>query len=91
LDDWLFRFDTIYPVHVINVHGLSQKDADAWWRDFVKEVTVAMAKKMSFGDALLLREAENYKREAIVTWNTKDFLRRTRIDVLTPAAFLRQH
>lgn len=91
LDSWLFRFDTIYPVHVINVHGLSQKEAEAWWYGFVREVTVAIAKKMSFGDALLLREAENYHVEAIVTWNTKDFFRRTRIDVLTPTAFLRQH
>jgi hypothetical protein len=55
LDDWLFRFDTVYPVRVINVHGLSQKDAEAWWGDFVREVTVVIAKKMSFGDALLLR------------------------------------
>jgi predicted nucleic acid-binding protein len=91
LDDWLFRFDTIYPVHVINVHGISQKDAEAWWRDFVREVTAAIAKKMSFGDALLLREAENYNAEAIVTWNTKDFSRRTRLAVLTPTGFLRQH
>jgi len=91
LDDWLFRFDTIYPVHVINVHGISQKDAEAWWRDFVRQVTVAIAKKMSFGDALLLREAENYNAEAIVTWNTKDFLRRTRLAVHTPTGFLRQY
>ena len=91
LDDWLFRFDTIYPVHVVNVHGLSQKEAEEWWHDFVREVTVAIAKTMSLGDALLLREAENYDGEAIVTWNTKDFIRRTRIDVLTPTAFLRQH
>jgi hypothetical protein len=91
LDDWLFRFDTVYPVHVINVHGLTQKDAETWWRDFVREVTVAIAKKMSFGDALLLREAENYHAEAIVTWNTKDFSRRTRLSVLTPTGFLRSH
>jgi hypothetical protein len=91
LDDWLFRFDTVYPVHVINVHGLNQKDAEAWWHGFVKEVTVAIAKKMSFGDALLLREAQSYNAEAIVTWNTKDFSRRTRLTVLTPAGFLRRH
>lgn len=74
-----------------NVHVISQKDAEAWWRDFVREVTAAIAKKMSFGDALLLREAENYNAEAIVTWNTKDFSRRTRLAVLTPTGFLRQH
>jgi predicted nucleic acid-binding protein len=57
----------------------------------VREVTAAIAKKMSFGDALLLREAENYNAEAIVTWNTKDFARRTRLTVLTPTGFLRSH
>jgi hypothetical protein len=91
LDDWLFWFDTVYPVPVINVHGLSQKDAEEWWRDFVREVTFVIAKKMSFGDALLLREAENYNAEAIVTWNTKDFSRRTHLTVLTPTNFLRSH
>jgi hypothetical protein len=44
----------------------------------------------TFGDAVLLREGENYNVEAIVTWNAKDFFRRTRIDVLTPTAFLRR-
>jgi hypothetical protein len=72
------------------VHGISQKDAEAL-RDFVREVTAAIAKKMSFGDALLLREAENYNAEAIVTWNTKDFSRRTQLSVLTPTGFLRSH
>ena len=43
---------------------------------------------MTLGDALILREAEKYDAEAIVTWNTKDFLRRTQIDVLTPTALL---
>jgi hypothetical protein len=47
-------------------------------------------KKMTFGDAVLLREAENYDAEAIITWNTKNFGRRTRRTVLSPTAFLRQ-
>ena len=89
LDSWIFRFDSIYPVHVVNVHGLGQKEAEAWWHGFVREVAANIAKKMSFGDALLLREAENYQVEAIVTWNTKDFAHRTRLTVLTPTAFLR--
>lgn len=91
LDSWLFRFDAIYPVYVINVHGLGEKEGEAWWHSFVREVAANIAKKMSFGDALLLREAEKYQVEAIVTWNTKDFVRRTRLAVLTPTAFLRQH
>lgn len=90
LDSWLFRFDTVYPVKVIDVHGLGGKDSEAWWHGFLKEVAANIAKKMSFGDAVLLREAESYDVEAIVTWNTKDFSRRTRLAVLTPTGFLRQ-
>ena len=91
LDNWLSRFDTIYPVNVVNVHGIGGQESEAWWHSFVKEVAVNIAKKMSFGDALLLREAESYQVEAIVTWNTKDFLGRTHLSVLTPTGFLRQH
>lgn len=90
LDSWLFRFTIIYPVYVINVHGLGGKESEAWWSGFVEEIAANIAKKMTFGDALLLREAENYGVEAILTWNTKDFLHRTRLPVLTPTAFLRR-
>jgi predicted nucleic acid-binding protein len=57
----------------------------------VEEAAANIAKKMTFGDAVLLREAENYNAQAIVTWNTKDFSRHTRLRVFTPAGFLRQH
>jgi predicted nucleic acid-binding protein len=91
LSSWLFGFGTIYSVSVIDVHGLRTNDGEAWWSTFVAEVAANIAKKMTFGDAILLREAESYQAEAIVTWNTKDFARRTRLTVLTPAAFLRSH
>jgi predicted nucleic acid-binding protein len=91
LSAWLFGFGAIYPVSVIDLHGLRTNDGEAWWSAFVEEVAANISKKMTFGDAALLREAENYDVEAIVTWNTKDFSRRTRIPVLTPNGFLRQH
>ena len=91
LDDWLFGFGAIYPASILDVHGLMADDSEAWWNTFVEAVAANIAKKMTFGDALLLREAESYQVEAIVTWNTKDFIRRTRLDVLTPTGFLRQH
>ena len=91
LDTWLYRFDSIYPVNVVNVHGIAGKESEAWWHDFLSEIGAKIAKKMTLGDALILREAENYDAEAIITWNTKDFIRRTRLDILTPTAFLRQH
>lgn len=43
---------------------------------------------MTFGDAVLLREAEQHAVAAIITWNTKDFLQRTAIPVFTPESYL---
>ena len=88
---WLFGFTSLYPVHILDVHGLKGENCEAWWSTFVEEAAANIAKKLTFGDAVLLREAENYTAQAIVTWNTKDFSRRTRLRVLTPAGFLRQH
>jgi predicted nucleic acid-binding protein len=91
LEAWLFGFGAIYPVHVLDVHGLTGNDCEAWWSTFVEEVAANITKKMTFGDAVLLREAESYDVGAIVTWNTKDFARRTRLAVLSPTGYLRQH
>jgi hypothetical protein len=88
---WLFGFGVVYPVYVLDGHGLRGNDCEPWWSTFVDEVAANIAKKMTFGDALMLREAENFDAEAIVTWNTKDFSRRTRIPVLNPTGFLRRH
>ena len=89
LESWLFRFTNLYPVLVLDAFGLKGKDAEEWWSDFVSEVAEKISRKMTLGDAVLLREAEHYGPDAIVTWNTKDFSRRTSLSVLTPAAFMR--
>jgi len=91
LESWLFRFTNLYPVIILDAFGLKGKGAEEWWSTFVGEVAEKISRKMTFGDAVLLREAENYGAEAIITWNTKDFSRRTRLPVLTPTAFLRRH
>ena len=91
LESWLFRFTNLYPVLVLDAFGLKGKDADEWWSNFVIEVAETISRKMTLGDAVLLREAENYGLQAIVTWNTKDFSGRTRLPVLTPTAFMRRH
>lgn len=88
LESWLFRFTSQYPVLVLDVFGLKGKDAEEWWSSFTGEVAETIARKMSLGDAVLLQEAENYGTEAIITWNIKDFHRRTRLTVLTPTTFL---
>ena len=89
LEAWLFRFTTVYSVHVLDAFGVKGRDAEEWWTNFVAKVSDKVSKKMTFGDALLLKEAEDYAVDAIITWNTKDFARRTRIPVLTPTDFLR--
>ena len=81
----------MYPVYILDVHGVRITDCEAWWSTFIEEAAANIAKKTTFGDAVLLREAENYDAEAIITWNTKNFGRRTRLTVLSPTAFLRQH
>lgn len=90
LESWVVRFTTVYPVYVIDTFGLVGKATTDWWSAFVGEVSENVCKKMTLGDALLLREAENYAVEALVTWNNKDFARRAQLPVLTPTMFLRQ-
>ncbi len=83
LESWLFRF-------AADTFGLTGKEAPEWWRAFVAGVSEKVCKKMTLGDALLLREAESYAVQALVTWNTKDFTRRTQLPILSPTIFLRQ-
>lgn len=42
---------------------------------------------MTFGDAVLLKEAEAYE-SAIITWNPKHFREKGRVPVLTPEEWL---
>lgn len=44
---------------------------------------------MTFGDAVLPREADRYAAEAIVTWNVRDFKGRTAVPAVTPDALFR--
>ena len=46
-------------------------------------------RKMTWGDAVLLKTAEDYEVEAIITWNKKHFEGRTTIEILTPEEYLR--
>lgn len=90
LEHWLYQFPTVYPVLVLDPFDLAGRSAADWIKTFLAEVSLNIAQKMTFGDALILREAEAYRVEAVVTWNTKDFLQRTRLPVLTPTAYLNE-
>jgi hypothetical protein len=50
----------MYPVYILDVHGVRITDCEAWWSTFIEEAAANIAKKTTFGDAVLLREAENY-------------------------------
>jgi hypothetical protein len=43
---------------------------------------------MRLGDAVILWVAETYNCEALVTWNTRHFVEKTELPVLTPAQWL---
>ncbi|NOT58283.1 MAG: type II toxin-antitoxin system VapC family toxin [Deltaproteobacteria bacterium] len=87
---WLYSFPTVYPIRILDPWGIGAEASSPWLSQFLVDLTDKISRKMSFGDAVLLREAERYGVEAIITWNTKDFLRRTTIPVRTPATYL-QH
>jgi len=69
---------------------MESQGTDDWVRHFLAEVTQKIRQRMTFGDAMLLREAEGYGVEALITWNTKDFIRRTKLLVLTPESYFRR-
>jgi predicted nucleic acid-binding protein len=87
LRTWLSDFPSTYPVRILDPYGIGSEVSLAWFRIFLDELSGNIARKMTFGDAILLREAERYAVTAIITWNTKDFSRRTHIPVFTPASY----
>jgi hypothetical protein len=88
---WLHDFPSIYPVQILDPWGIGTVSSQAWFGQFLEDLTENIARKMSFGDAVLLREAEQYTVAAIISWNTKDFVRRTTIPVFTPAVALQRY
>lgn len=84
---WLHEFTTVYPVRVLNPFGAGDESAAAWLGAWADDIARYIARRMTFGDAVLAREADRYAGAAIVTWNTKDFEGRTAVPVLTPDAF----
>ncbi len=84
---WLHDFATVYPVHILNPFGASDVTATAWIGALADDLTQYIGRRMTFGDALLAREADRYAAEALVTWNIKDFAGRTAVPLHTPESF----
>jgi hypothetical protein len=85
---WLYRFPSIYPVVILSAFGMDSESAEQWLNGFFERIAAKVTVRMNLGDVLLLSEAERYEAEAVITWNVKDFARRSPLPVLTPTAFL---
>lgn len=88
LEHWLYQFSDVYPVIVLDPFDIENRSAVDWVGSFLVGVSEKISQKTTFGDAVILREAEKYGAEALITWNTKDFLRRTSVPVFTPESYL---
>lgn len=85
---WIYHFDQVYAVQILEPVGLYTELAIDWFEHFSNEIFKLYRKKMTWGDAVLLQGAEEHGAETIITWNTKHFINRTMINVLTPSEYL---
>ena len=88
MERWLHGFVMVYPVRVLNPFGADEGSATAWLGAFADDVIRYIARRMTLGDAILVREADRYAAEALVTGNIKDFTGRTAVSVMTPDQFI---
>ena len=84
---WLHDFSAVYAVRVLDPFGGGGDTAAAWLGAWADDVTRYLARRMTFGDAVLAREADRYAAEALVTWNVKDFEGKTAARVVAPDRF----
>lgn len=89
LKRWSYYFDQIYGVEILEPQDLYTMLADEWFAHFSDKLFELFGRKMTWGDAVLLKTAEEYNARAIVTWNKKHFEGRTNIRTLTPEEYLK--
>lgn len=88
LKQWSYYFDELYHVDVVEPIGLEAPSASRWFRQFSREMLDMLGRKMTWGDAVILKTAEDHFAEAIVTWNKKHFEERTDLPLFTPEEYL---
>jgi predicted nucleic acid-binding protein len=88
LKRWSYHFDEAYSVEILEPQGLYTALAADWFARFSHRMLELLARKLTWGDAVLLKAAEDYAAEAIITWNKKHFAGRTTIKTLTPEEYL---
>jgi hypothetical protein len=87
LKRWSYSFDEVYGVEILEPSGLSLLAAE-WFTSFSQSVFDFLGRKMTWGDAMLVKAAEDYQVQAIITWNKKHFEGCTAIETLTPEEYL---
>lgn len=88
LNRWLYHFNDVYAINILEVKADPEILFYEWFEEFSKQTIDRIIRKMTFNDALLLKEAEEHSVEKIVTWNKKHFEERTEIQTLTPKEFV---
>lgn len=88
LDNWIYGFDKVYSVQILEPKYKDIDKSGAWFKDFSEGLFEKIKKNMRVGDAILLKEAEEHGADKIITWNKKDFKSRTEIEILNPKNFL---
>lgn len=87
MERWLHAFPRVYAIEIVDPFGVGDGSAAAWVSALVDDLSRYVSRRMTFGDALLAREADRHGAEAIVTWNVKDFAGRTTAQVYSPETF----
>lgn len=87
LKRWMYHFDEVYTVTILEPQGLGTQLAAVWFQQFSIELFNRFERKMTWGDAVLLHTAEEHDAAAIVSWNKKHFENRSTIRVFTPAEY----
>jgi predicted nucleic acid-binding protein len=88
LKRWSYHFDEVYGVEIVEPQGLYTVLAAEWLTRFSNQMLELFGRKLTWGDAVLVKTAEDYEVEAIITWNKKHFEDRTTIKTLTPEEYL---
>ena len=88
LEKWLLRFERVYRIRILPPKTETLSFFEDWFAGFLDGLFKRIRRKMSYGDAVLLKEAEDYQVASIITWNKKHFESKTQIEVLTPAELL---
>lgn len=67
---------------------LMSEEGKDFWAVLVSESLSRIKRSMRFGDASLLWIMESSGITSFITWNTRHFIGKTRIQILTPAQYL---